>query len=261
MTFCAGLSAAGMKPVFPVYSSFLQRSYDNLLHDFSLQGLGGIMAVDRAGLSPDDGATHHGIYDVSFLLQNENCTVLSPVSVKSIEPMLTYALYSKGGLCALRYPKGGENPETVNAFYLSDEDYRKIGIKLAFAKEGSLAHCKYIFISYGRAVYEAIEAARILNAEEKDSAGVILLELINKDKALTDKIAALIPKDARVVFSEEGVRQGGAGMLFQSALLEDHGIKIKLCAIEDVPDRDSLQRQFEYCKLDSASLIEAVKEN
>lgn len=260
VTFCAGLSAAGLVPVFPVYSSFLQRAYDNLLHDLMLQKLPLTLCIDRAGFATDDGSTHHGIYDVAFLSQLEDVTVLAPVATESLEPMMTYAA-RKEGITAVRYQKGSETVGIREAFYKSPEDFKKLGIKLAFDKNGSLAHCKYVFIGYGRVIYEALEAATVLNAEEADSAGVILMEIVSPKDFVTDKIAKNIGKGARVVFVEEGIKNGGAGMLLQSALLEKYGISIKLRAIESVPDRGELSRLFEMCRLDSASLIEAVKED
>ncbi len=261
VTFCGGLASAGMRPVFAVYSSFLQRAYDSLIHDIALQNLPLILGIDRAGLSPDDGATHHGIYDVAMLGELRKSTVLCPISTKSVEPMLGYA-FNKGGVSALRYPKGREDGELCGVFYQADEDYLKIGTKCAFSKDGSLKHCKYVFIGYGRVIREAYEAAKILNAESADSAGVILLEVLGDEKKLSDKIASLTAKDAKLVFVEEGIRCGGAGQSLQNALYSASRRFMKVVAIDDVPDRaDDAEDFYRMCGLDRESLVKAAKEN
>lgn len=260
VTFCGGLAAAGMRPVFAVYSSFLQRAYDSLIHDIALQKLPLVLGIDRAGLSPDDGATHHGIYDVAMLGALQGATVLCPISTRSVEPMLGYA-YKKGGVSAVRYPKGREDAELCRVFYKSEEDFTKIGTKLAFEKDGSLKHCKYVFVSYGRAVKEAYEAARILNAEQDGSAGVILLEVLGEDARLADKIASLTDKDAALVFAEEGIRRGGAGESLQNELLTRHGRTMRVLAIDEIPDRaDGAEDFYKMCGLDREALVKTAKE-
>ncbi|MBQ9745755.1 MAG: 1-deoxy-D-xylulose-5-phosphate synthase, partial [Clostridia bacterium] len=113
LTFAAGLAANGMRPFAAVYSSFLQRGYDNIIHDIALQNLPVTICVDRAGLNPSDGATHHGLFDVAFLSGVPNMTIYTPVT----EAALKKALRESLELCApsaVRYPKGGENAR-INA--------------------------------------------------------------------------------------------------------------------------------------------------
>ena len=261
VTFCAGLSAAGMLPVFAVYSSFLQRAYDSLIHDVALQRLPLILGIDRAGLSPDDGATHHGIYDVAMLGALEGSTVLCPICTRSLEPMLGYAS-RKGGVTAIRYPKGREDAELTGVFYKSDEDYIKIGTKCAFAKDGSLKHCKYVFIGYGRVIREAYEAARLLNEKEADSAGVILIEALGGERKLCERISTLTSKGARLVFVEEGIRRGGAGESLRGALYESCGRFMRVLAIDKIPDRaDDAEDFYKMCGIDRESILRAAKEN
>lgn len=260
VTFCAGLSMAGKLPVFAVYSSFLQRAYDNLLHDVALQNLPVILGIDRAGLSPDDGETHHGIYDVAMLASTGKALVLSPISVKSMEPMLTYGA-SQNKLVGIRYPKGKEDKELVEAFYKSKEQFKKIGVKCAFENDGSLKHCKYVFVSYGRVAKEAYEAAKILNGKEEASAGVILLEIICPFEKTAEKIYSLVDKNAKIVFVEEGIKVGGAGEGIQSLMLEKYSIPVKVCAITDIPDRSNSAEDFyKDCGLDRNTLAAIVKE-
>ena len=104
----AGLAKQGALPVFAVYSSFLQRAYDQLLHDVALSGLHVVFAVDRAGLVGADGATHHGVMDTVFLSGIPNMTVLCPASFAELRAMLRRALFEMTGPVAIRYPRGGE---------------------------------------------------------------------------------------------------------------------------------------------------------
>ena len=106
VTFAAGLAAQGMRPVFAVYSSFLQRGIDQILHDVCMQDLHVIFAIDRAGFVGADGETHHGCFDLSYLSMIPNMTVMAPKNGKELEEMLKFAVEELDGPCAIRYPKG-----------------------------------------------------------------------------------------------------------------------------------------------------------
>ena len=106
VTFAAGLALGGMIPVFAVYSSFLQRGYDQVLHDVCIQKLHVIFAIDRAGFVGADGETHHGCFDLSYLSMIPNMTVMAPKNGKELEEMLKFAVEELDGPCAIRYPKG-----------------------------------------------------------------------------------------------------------------------------------------------------------
>ena len=109
VTMAAGLAKQGMVPVFAVYSTFLQRSYDMLIHDVALLGLHVIFAIDRAGLVGEDGETHHGVFDVAYMDTIPGMTVLAPSSFAELGQMLEYAVEQLDGPVAIRYPRGGEN--------------------------------------------------------------------------------------------------------------------------------------------------------
>ena len=111
VTMAAGFAVGGYIPVFPVYSSFLQRAYDQILHDVCLQNLHVIFAVDRAGIVGADGETHQGVYDISFLTSMPNMTVLSPSNYSQLEQMLDYAINKCTGPVAIRYPRGAQQAE------------------------------------------------------------------------------------------------------------------------------------------------------
>ena len=111
----AGMAKQGMVPVFAVYSTFLQRGYDMLIHDVAIQGLHVVFAVDRAGLVGEDGETHHGVFDVAFLDTVPGMTVLCPASFSELKTMLAYAIQEVQGPVALRYPRGGEGAYTADS--------------------------------------------------------------------------------------------------------------------------------------------------
>ena len=113
VSMAGGMAKQGMVPVFAVYSSFLQRGYDMLIHDIALQNLHVVFCVDRAGLVGSDGETHHGVFDVSYLSSVPDMTVLCPASYAELETMLRAAIYDINGSVAIRYPRGGEGKYTA----------------------------------------------------------------------------------------------------------------------------------------------------
>lgn len=106
VTFAAGLAKGGMKPVVAIYSSFIQRAYDQILHDVALQNLHVIFAIDRAGIVGEDGETHQGLYDLSFLGHIPNMTIMAPCDYQEFAMMLDFAIWHANGPIAIRYPKG-----------------------------------------------------------------------------------------------------------------------------------------------------------
>ncbi len=230
LTFAAGLAANKMKPFFAVYSSFLQRGYDNIVHDIALQKLPVTICVDRAGLSPGDGPTHHGIFDVSFLSGIPNMTIYSPSCFETLRLAL-YDAYLSGGPCAVRYSNCSESDEIIKMFYKDGFD----GLKPAVSDfDKSDTRKSKIIITYGRIVNEAIKAEESIGNE----CGIILLERLKPYDTLADEIAGLLPDSpADIVFYEEGIKNGGAGMIIKN-LLEDYGIMknktLSLLAIDDI---------------------------
>ncbi|MBR3641149.1 MAG: 1-deoxy-D-xylulose-5-phosphate synthase, partial [Oscillibacter sp.] len=150
VSMCAGMAKQGMIPVFAVYSTFLQRAYDMLMHDAALQKLHVVLAVDRAGLVGADGETHHGTLDVSFLTAIPNFTVLCPASFAELRSMLRRALFEESGPVAVRYPRGGEGT------YREDRSAEA----LTCLREGTDA----ALVAYGVQINTALDAAKILAA-------------------------------------------------------------------------------------------------
>ncbi|MBO5040921.1 MAG: 1-deoxy-D-xylulose-5-phosphate synthase [Clostridia bacterium] len=220
LTFCAGLAANGYKPYFAVYSSFLQRGYDNLIHDIALQNLPVTVLVDRAGISEGDGATHHGIFDVSFLMQIPNMSVYAPASFESLERIMkdTQGVQSP---VAIRYANCGDIKEFSGFTPISDFVYKN------FEND-----CRTVIITYGRIVSEAVKAASKL-----PSCGVVLIEQLKPMKPICDVLNSIIPNGVKnVIFLEEGIKNGGAGMVLgQDISLPDDCRYIHL-GIDDVFD-------------------------
>ena len=232
VTFASGLSANGMIPVFAVYSTFLQRSYDQIIHDAALQSLPVILCIDRAGFNNSDGATHHGIFDVSFLSEIPNIRIYTPVSYRGLSASL-YDATLKGGVCAIRYPSGGEEELIVSEFYkIGHNDC--IGIRANFKQEDAPDN---IIITHGRIAKECIIAKQIL--EEKGiRVGIILCEYIAPYDVLAKEIESLLSEIElkSVTFVEEEIRAGGFGMNLSDKMvtfLNRKGTKYSIMAAEN----------------------------
>ena len=237
VTFAAGMAAGHMKPVCAIYSTFLQRAYDNIIHDVALQNLPVIFAIDRAGLNPTDGATHHGIFDVSFLSSIPNMTIFTPATYECLEQSLRTAMLMKSPV-AIRYPNAIEDEIVKAAFYSANQ---KSGPVRAF---GVSEVTENVIISHGRMVSVALDVV----AELEDagvSAGVLLCEFIKPYDYLTNIIADTLPEYVKnVIFLEEEIMSGGFGMNL-SAEMRRQGVgkraRHKIIAVDDnfvVPEKD-----------------------
>lgn len=161
VTFAAGLAKAGLKPVFAVYSSFLQRAYDQILHDVCIQNLPVVFAIDRAGLVGSDGETHQGIFDISYLSTIPNMAVMAPKNKYELADMLKYAVYYDGPI-AVRYPRGTayeELKEYRSPIIFGKSEVIKSGSKIAFLALGSMVETAEKVIS--RLAEQGIEATLV----------------------------------------------------------------------------------------------------
>lgn len=200
VVFASAMAAGGMRPVFCVYSSFLQRAYDQLLHDCSLEPTHVVLGVDRAGLVGEDGETHQGIFDVALFLTLPDAAVYSPATFAMLRRDLSRALYEEKGLCAVRYPRGKET-FTLPKDAVDCADWWEFG-----APEAEEA-----VITYGRIVSQVERACR------GKAYRIILLERI---LPLPQSLLTRVMHCRRIVFVEEGVRAGGLGESMASRLLE-----------------------------------------
>lgn len=211
LTFCAGLAAGGQKPYAVIYSSFLQRGYDQILHDIALQHLPVHMIIDRASLAPADGPTHHGIYDVAFLSEMSGVEILSPVTVGSLRAMLR-ARAAADHPVAIRYPNCVEDPALRDAFYPAG-DYENFGLR----ESGELDDAEAVIVSYGAAAPRAL-AARTILIREGRRVEMVLLEDLTDLTPVAKHLAEALAPGTPVVFVEEGILAGGAGMRLECAL-------------------------------------------
>ena len=204
VTFAAGMARAGLRPVVAIYSTFLQRAYDQIVHDVALQNLPVVLAIDRAGLVGEDGATHQGSLDMAYLRHIPNLVVLAPKDVFELEQMLEFALKSDKPMC-IRYPKDkcpmvevtnkeGEGIELGKAQIL------KKGLDLAIIAVGSMVHI-------------ALETAQLLNKDNIEPWVINARFIKPLDRELIRNLTIRVKK---IITIEEGVLEGGFG----SAILE-----------------------------------------
>lgn len=206
VTFSSGLAKDGMLPVFAVYSSFLQRCYDQMVHDVSLQGLKIVLAIDRAGFVGDDGESHNGLLDVAMLNSIPRATVYSPSTYEELSKDLYKCLYEHGGLVAIRYPRGAaeELPENVT---LSNGNYDLLGDENA----------PIVIVTYGKLFFNAYKAMQKLLQNGVNARVLKLNKIIPIDKqAVRDVLNA-----EKIFFFEEGIKSGGVAEHFASILLEN----------------------------------------
>ncbi len=201
VTFSAGMARGGLLPVFAVYSTFLQRSYDQLLNDTSLMNNHVVLAIDRAGVVPDDGETHQGNYDVAMLATIPNTTLYAPATYAELELHLKQALYDTEGIAALRYPKGGEDPRLAD--YVPQTD------PVLWDEDGH----DLLLVTYGRTY---AEVAAYAAAARQAGRQVSVLKL-NRVLPLSPDVIVGAAAYKCVLVLEEA--RGGVGELLGSALI------------------------------------------
>ncbi len=214
LTFAAGLAAGGYRPVTAIYSSFMQRAYDQVIHDIALQHLPVVMCIDRAGLNQADGATHHGMFDVAFLSSIPGITVYTPITFAGLALSVKTALAS-GAPTAIRYPNGGESEQVLDTFY-PDGAPETIGVRADYTpdEKGSI---RAVIAVHGRMVTEALSAKAQL-ASKGMRAGILLCEYLKPYDRLADEVNALLPDGVPLLLAEEEIRAGGFGMMLADAL-------------------------------------------
>ena len=205
VTFASGLALSGLLPVFAVYSTFLQRGYDQMIHDASMQGAHLVLAIDRAGVVGEDGETHQGLFDVSMLNSIPDVTVYSPCYFDGVENALTAALYDTEGLAAVRYPRGGEG-EKPDGYSLENINYEFIG-----GHGGDT-----LIVTYGRLFSEALKAQRMLKEQGRDVCILKLCRVKPIDHQAVEEAKAF----RNIFFFEEGIRSGSVADILRDQLEE-----------------------------------------
>ncbi|WP_102048541.1 1-deoxy-D-xylulose-5-phosphate synthase [Pygmaiobacter massiliensis] len=212
VTFAAGLAAKGMYPVVALYSTFLQRSFDQLIHDVNLQNSNLLIAIDRAGLVPGDGETHQGIYDVAFFSGLDRFPLYAPLNYAELDYWLEQLVRHKNGPAAIRYPKGAEDA-MLSAFGCDKSLYRRL------AGDGN---AETAFVTYGAITAQALKAVQQC---ENNGQAVDLYNLVRLAPIPAELVEAL-RRYPKVVLAEDAIAHGSVGTHLGDKLLAAgyHGI-------------------------------------
>ena len=237
----AGMAKEGMIPIVPIYSSFYQRAYDQVIHDIALQNLPVIMCVDRAGVVGADGETHQGTLDMAFFRIVPNLTIMAPKDFKELEDMLEFAVKLNKPV-VIRYPRGGEEKTK-----LEKHEELKLG-KAEILKEGK----DITIVAIGKRVAKAMEMAEKLKQNEIDAEVINARFLKPLDK---EKIKTSIEKTKNVITMEDGIEINGLGTAVEELIVEENlqNIKFKKYAWPDEFIRHGSVEELEkiYCDFDS----------
>lgn len=249
MTLAAGMAAAGMHPVIALYSTFAQRAYDQLIHDVCLQNLPVTLCLDRAGLVGEDGPTHHGVFDLSYLRQMPNMCVMAPKDEEELRHMLATAVAIEGP-AAVRYPRGAG----LGVPLTDSLETLPVGKAEVLQEEGDIA-----FLAVGTMVEKAKEAAAILK-EEGIEAAVVNMRFI---KPLDTELLGEMARTKRLLITaEENVLAGGFGSAV-AEYLADNGIEVPLLRF-GIPDRfieqGTRRELLSLCGLQPDEMAERIRE-
>ncbi len=242
VTFAAGLAANGYRPAVAIYSTFLQRSYDNILHDVALQHLPVVFLVDRAGLNNADGPTHYGVFDVAFLSEVPELRIYTPITRTALRNAMDEA-FRADVACAIRYPNGCESARVVRAFY-GDADPVNVAVRDNYPVGGPEMRetLDAVIVTHGRIVEEALAATDLLAADGV-KVGILLLEQIKPYETVAAQVLARLPKKrCPILFLEEEIRAGGMGMLLSDAMRdapEMQGRELRIMALDKPLDYPS----------------------
>lgn len=246
VVMAAGMSTRGAIPVFAVYSSFLQRSYDCLIHDVAITKQHVILAVDRAGLVAGDGETHQGVFDVAYLRSIPGMTILCPSNYAELRDMLDMAVHKISGPVAVRFPRGAEGA------------YKEGGAEsVKVVREGS----DFTFVTHGISINTAVEAADTLS---RDGISVEIIKLGCISPIETEEIIASVSKTGKLLVLEENAGRGSAG----EGIVTDLATKgccppvVELVNTGEVfaPCGDVFKLR-EYCGIDTKSVCRIVREH
>ena len=244
VTFSAGLARKGMVPFFAVYSTFLQRAYDNLIHDIALQNLKAVFCVDRAGIVGEDGRTHHGMFDAAYLKTIPGAAIYSPSFFDELEIAMDRAYNEEKGFIAIRYPRGSEiyKPENYKASY---NDFDVFG-------EGDIA-----VVTYGRIFSNAYKAMEELKEEGINIKVIKLNKIIPIPEGAVNEALSV----NKILFVEEGAKSGGIAESFSlELLLKSYKGEMKITAAEKgfVP-HGGMQELLKELKMDVEGIKETIR--
>ena len=249
VTFAAGLATRGLRPVVAIYSTFLQRAYDNIIHDVAIQTLPVTFCMDRAGLVGEDGETHMGLYDIAYMLAVPNMTVTAPSSGREMLALLRAGV-QHGGPWALRYPRDASPDEPP---HMREIEAVPFGTWDVVRKGQNVA-----ILAVGTMVAPSMDAAELLGRDGLNVTVVNCRYLKPYDEVT---LAAVLANHDRVLIVEEGTVVNGFGA-YMSAIIERHDDSIRVATL-GVPDRiivaASRGRQLQECGLTPEGIAERVR--
>ena len=246
VTFASGLAKGGMIPVVALYSTFLQRAYDQLVHDGTLQEQKVIIGVDRAGFVGEDGVTHQGLLDVSLINSIPNATMYSPFTFELLRKDLRNAVNNASNLTIIRYPRGGEI-KIPNTYVITDSEFDY------FDNNSSK-----LIVSYGRVTAEVINAV-----EQLKNKGInFSIISLNKIKPISDEVYDIALKYSEIYFYEESVRSGSIGQSFADILCEKcyNGRYEHIAVNDSFVAHATVKSLLKKYKLDTESIVEKFSE-
>lgn len=268
VTFSAGLVSGGLRPVISIYSTFLQRAYDQIIHDICLNELPIIFAVDRSGIVGRDGDTHQGIFDISYLTSIPNMTVLSPMDGEELKMCLDFA-YASDGPVAVRYPRGevygfleeGGFHEPLERGRASVIFAKGERIRTSFRHAGeSGIGGDVVFFAVGNMVKTAVDAARLLGEKGYDCTVVNMRFLKPFDEEM---ICRLVPKHTVTVTIEDNEQTGGFGQQAEAMFVEHDVIPEKFLNIsirDHFVEHGAPEELYERYGMDAGSVAEKILE-
>ena len=245
VSMAGGLAKQGMTPVVALYSTFLQRAYDQLMQDVGILHMHVVLAVDRAGLVGDDGPTHHGVFDVGFLRQIPGMRILAPASLEEQNQMLTWAIQEYDGPIAVRYPRGTEGAYTGSAW-----DGKATAVSHRRGRDITL-------ITYGTLINPVLDAAERL---EKQGIQCSVLRLLELADFSVEEILGMMPEKKNVVVIEETAANSGVKLPLAWELQQ----QCPDCRVSGIDlgkgfvPHGSQARLYEYCGLDADSIARFV---
>lgn len=243
ITFASGLAVSGMKPVVLLYSTFAQRVYDQLSHDVAIQRLPFILALDRAGLVPNDGITHQGIFDYNIFSTIPNTEIFSPETYDELKNAFSHG-FASAKITVIRYPKGSYQSYEPAFPMIAD------GNTLAYTK--NIETAETVIVTFGRMTKTAHDAIKLSDKN------IGLLKLIQIFPLDYKKIASLLRNAKNIYFLEEGYRSGGVSEKI-AAYLQDKNIKIH--AIENFVDHGNLADLNHLCGFTAEKICQGIAPN
>lgn len=265
VTFSAGLAKAGLKPFCNIYSSFLQRAYDNIIHDVALPKLPVVFCIDRAGIVGNDGATHHGLLDLAYLRPIPNMVIGAPMTAEDLQDMMTLAKDYDGPI-AIRYPRGRTNEGDEAIRRLGNEAKVTIG-KGVCLRESNDAKVAVLSIgAIGNTVMEAIDLVQELRSSEvqKQIAHYDMRWLKPIDESI---LAEVVEKYHTIITVEDGVISGGLGSAV-AEFISDHSTRktqnasiprlIRLGVNDQFVEHGSTKELYHLLKLDKEGICESL---